>query len=85
MKKVQYKKENIKTEPSYLVQKLTKELFNCFEKTDYPKYRLVEGGQSVMIEIAENKFETLLTHHISSDGVLCNDMETFIKWEEFSR
>ena len=28
MKKVQYKKENIKTEPSYLVQKLTKELFN---------------------------------------------------------
>ena len=53
------KKENIKTEPSYLVQKLTKELFNCFEKTDYPKYRLVDGGQSVMIEIAENKFKSL--------------------------
>ena len=85
MKKVQHKKEYIKTEPSYLVQKLTEELFNCFEKTDYPKYRLVEGGQSVMIEIAENKFKPLSTHHISSEGLLCNDMETFIKWEEFSR
>lgn len=85
MKKVQHKKEYIKTEPSYLVQKLTKELFNCFGKTDYPKYRLVDGGQSVMIEIAENKFKSLLTHHISPDGLLCNDMETFIKWEEFSR
>ena len=38
-----------------------------------------------MIEIAENKFKSLLAHHVSSDGLLCNDMETFIKWEEFSR
>ena len=85
MKKVQHKKEYIKTEPSYLVQKLTKELFNDCFKNNYPKYRLVDGGQSVMIEIAENKFKSLLTHHVSSDGLLCNDMETFIKWEEFSR
>ena len=85
MKKVQYKKENIKTEPSYLVQKLTKELFNCFGKTDYPKYKLVDGGNTVQIEVVKDKFTSFKIHHISEEGLLCDDLETFIKWEEFSR
>lgn len=50
----------------------------------YPKYKLIEGGSRVLAELKEGKFKTLEIHHISEEGVLCNDLETYIKWEMFS-
>ncbi len=50
----------------------------------YPKYKLVDGGERVMIEIAHDKFKSFGVHHVSEEGILCNDLETYIKWEMFS-
>ena len=51
----------------------------------YPKYKLINGGENIMIELKPDKFKYLNVHHIGPDGVLCNDeAETFIKWEMFS-
>lgn len=51
----------------------------------YPIYRLVDGGETILIELEKNKFEHLKPHHIGPEGILCNDLETFIKWEMFSK
>lgn len=69
---------------SNLSQKLTEAIFNCSLNL-YPKYKLVDGGERIMIELAEGKFKSLGLHHISENGVLCDDMETFIEWEKFSK
>lgn len=50
----------------------------------YPIYRLLEGGDLVLIETHESKFKKLKPHHIGPDGMLCDDLETFIKWDMFS-
>ena len=50
----------------------------------YPKYRLVQGGEMVQIELVKDKFKGYGVHHISGEGILCDDLETFIKWEMFS-
>ena len=50
----------------------------------YPKYKLIEGGQRVLIEIVKDKFKGFGVHHISEEGILCDDLETYIKWEMFS-
>lgn len=51
----------------------------------YPVYKLLEGGDLVLIELSEGKFKRLKPHHIGPDGMLCDDLETFIKWEMFSK
>lgn len=50
----------------------------------YPKYKLVNGGDTVFIEIEKDKFKSFGAHHISEEGILCDDLETFVKWEMFS-
>lgn len=50
----------------------------------YPKYKLIEGGQRVMMEVQKDKFKSFRVHHISEEGILCDDLETYIKWEMFS-
>lgn len=52
--------------------------------SNYPIYKLLEGGELVLIELSENKFKRLKPHHVGPDGVLCDDLETFIKWDMFS-
>lgn len=51
---------------------------------EYPKYKLIDGGQRVMIEVQKDKFKSFGVHHISEEGILCDDLETYIKWEMFS-
>lgn len=51
----------------------------------YPVYKLLDGGDLVLIELQEGKFKKLKPHHIGPDGMLCDDLETFIKWEMFSK
>ena len=58
--------------------------FSGISDSIYPKYKLVNGGDTVMIELAKDKFKSLASHHIGPDGVLCDDLETFVKWEMFS-
>ena len=70
----------------------TTELANAIFKSNidlsgintYPKYKLVDGGDTVLIEIVKDKFKSFKPHHISEEGILCDDLETFIKWEMFS-
>ena len=50
----------------------------------YPKYKLIEGGQRVIMEVQKDKFKSFGVHHISEEGILCDDLETYIKWEIFS-
>ena len=50
----------------------------------YPKYKLIDGGQRVLVELSKDKFKGFGVHHISEEGILCDDLETFIKWEMFS-
>lgn len=50
----------------------------------YPKYKLVDGGERVIIELSEEKFKGFNVHHVSEEGILCDDLETYIKWEMFS-
>lgn len=69
---------------SILVSQLTNELFKLKGEDIYPKYKLIEGGEKISIEVKKGKFKYLLNHHISEEGVLCDDIETFIKWEQFS-
>lgn len=52
--------------------------------TKYPVYKLLDGGDIVLIELSEGKFKKLKPHHIGPDGMLCDDLETFIKWDMFS-
>lgn len=58
--------------------------FSGISDSIYPKYKLVNGGDTVMIELAKDKFKSFGAHHIGPDGVLCDDLETFVKWEMFS-
>jgi hypothetical protein len=51
----------------------------------YPVYRLVEGGERIIVELNPDKFKSLKPHHIGPEGILCDDLETFIKWEMFSK
>jgi hypothetical protein len=67
--------------------KLKSELENIFKNVKnsvYPKYKLIDAGERVEIEVTEKKFIILNTHHISEEGLLCDDLETYIKWEMFS-
>lgn len=50
----------------------------------YPKYTLVQAGERVMVEVVKDKFKSFGVHHISEEGILCDDLETYIKWELFS-
>jgi len=50
----------------------------------YPKYRLVQAGERVLIEVVKDKFKSFGVHHVSEEGILCDDLETYIKWEMFS-
>ena len=51
----------------------------------YPKYKLINGGDIIQVEVKPDKYKSLYIQHIGPDGVLCNDeAETFIKWEMFS-
>lgn len=54
------------------------------EKGVYPKYKLVDGGTTVQIEVKKDRSISYKIHHIGPDGVLCDDLETFVKWEMFS-
>ena len=50
----------------------------------YPKYKLIDGGQRVLVELSKDKFKGLGVHHVSEEGILCDDLETYVKWELFS-
>lgn len=50
----------------------------------YPKYKLIEAGERVLVEVSKDKFKSFLAHHIGEEGVLCDDLETFISWGMFS-
>lgn len=67
-----------------LANQLFKQSIDLTGVVTYPKYRLVDGGETVMIELAKDKFKSLKMHHMSEEGILCDDMETYIKWEMFS-
>ena len=58
--------------------------FSGINSSMYPKYTLVDGGSTILIEVAKNKFKSFGVHHISEEGILCDDLETYIKWELFS-
>ena len=58
--------------------------FSGVSDSIYPKYKLIEAGEIVMIELSKDKFKSFGVHHISDEGILCNDLETYIKWEMFS-
>lgn len=58
--------------------------FSGVSDSIYPKYKLIEAGERVMIELSKDKFKSFGVHHISDEGILCNDLETYIKWEMFS-
>lgn len=65
-----------------LIDVLTKEIFKLEES--YPVYRLIDGGERISVELEKDKFKFFIAQHMGPDGVLCNDLETFIKWEMFS-
>jgi hypothetical protein len=51
----------------------------------YPKYKLINGGEVIQVQLNSDKYKSLYIQHIGPDGILCNDeAETFIKWEMFS-
>lgn len=58
--------------------------FSGISGSIYPKYKLINAGESVLIEVAKDKFKSFGSHHISEEGILCDDLETFVKWEMFS-
>lgn len=58
--------------------------FSGISGSIYPKYKLVEAGERVIKEISKDKFKSFGVHHISEEGILCDDLETYIKWELFS-
>ena len=58
--------------------------FSGMSGSIYPKYKLVEAGERVIKEISKDKFKSFGVHHISEEGILCDDLETYIKWELFS-
>lgn len=51
----------------------------------YPNYKLVDGGNRVLVELSKDKFKSFSPHHVGPDGVLCDDLETFITWDRFSK
>ena len=67
-----------------LANQLFKQNIDISSVVTYPKYKLVDGGERVMIELAKDKFKGFGVHHISEEGILCDDLETYIKWEMFS-
>ena len=71
-----------KTSP--LVNQLATELFKLKGENIYPKYRLINGGEVVVIDLDASKSKSFGVHHISEEGLLCDDLETFIEWEMFS-
>lgn len=58
--------------------------FSKINNSIYPKYTLVSGGTTVLKEVSRDKFESFSVHHISEEGILCDDLETYIKWEMFT-
>lgn len=70
--------------PSPLVSQLANEMFKLKGADIYPKYRLINGGENIMIDLSPNKYKRLGVHHMSEEGLLCDDLETFIEWEMFS-
>lgn len=58
--------------------------FSSINDSIYPKYSLVDGGSTILKEVTKDKFESFSVHHISEEGILCDDLETYIKWEMFS-
>jgi hypothetical protein len=91
-KKVQKAEHNLfknsssssRTQGSDLTKKLAEAIFNA-DITIYPKYKLIDAGGTILIETSAGEFKSLGLHHMSEEGVLCNDLETFIKWEDFSK
>ena len=73
-----------RTQGSDLTRKLAEAIFNA-DITIYPKYKLIDAGGTILIETSAGEFKSLGLHHMSEEGVLCNDLETFIKWEDFSK
>lgn len=74
----------MKNSTTSLVNQLSNELFKLKGENIYPKYKLIDGGERISVEVKEGKFIYMFNHHISEEGVLCDDLETFIKWEMFS-
>lgn len=64
--------------------KVFKQNIDISSSNIYPKYKLIEGGQRVLIEVVKDKFKGFGVHHVSEEGILCDDLETYIKWEMFS-
>ncbi len=58
---------------------------NLTNVVTYPIFKLLDGGNRILIEISKDKFKSLGAHHVGPDGVLCDDLETFIKWDMFSK
>ena len=77
-------KSSSRTQGSDLTKKLAEAIFNA-DITIYPKYKLIDAGGTILIETSAGEFKSLGLHHMSEEGVLCNDLETFIKWEDFSK
>ncbi len=69
---------------SPLVNQLATELFKLKGENVYPKYRLINSGEVVVIDLDDIKSKSFGVHHISEEGLLCDDLETFIEWKMFS-
>ena len=67
-----------------LVNAIFKQNIDLSGVSTYPKYALVQAGERVMVEVVKDKFKSFGVHHISEEGILCDDLETYIKWELFS-
>ena len=67
-----------------LANAIFKQNIDLSRGSTYPKYTLVQAGERVMVEVVKDKFESFGVHHISEEGILCDDLETYIKWELFS-
>lgn len=72
------------TKTTELANAIFKQNIDLSGVVTYPKYKLVEGGEIVSIELDQDKFNHMKIHHMSEEGILCDDLETFVKWEMFS-
>lgn len=51
----------------------------------YPIYKLVNGGETIHQTNKDGSMKEYKVHHISETGIMCDDLETFIEWEKFSK
>jgi hypothetical protein len=66
-----------------------KSIRNSIKGKIEPKFQLVNGGSNMIINLGkdesnETKYKMLGIHNMSPIGILCDDLETFVKWEQLN-